>query len=206
MKNYTILILALILLSSCASVYLAPNGEQIAQNHQTVAILKSDVSYKARKNDDLNALNSSAESSAYEFQQEIYKWMLTRKSTHNFNVNFQDVSETNSKYKKAFGDTNIKELATEEICRALNVDGIIVSNFYLSKPMSNGGALALGLLTGVYGATNEAIVSIAIKNCEDKSLLWQYDHKLQGGLLTTPSSLVDALMRHASKKMPYNLK
>ena len=58
MKNYTILILALILLSSCASVYLAPNGEQIAQDHQSVAILKSDVSYKARKNDIKNEKKS----------------------------------------------------------------------------------------------------------------------------------------------------
>ena len=72
-------------------------------------------------------MNSSAESSAYEFQQEIYKWMLTRKSTHNFNVNFQDVSD-NSKYKKAFGDT-ILELATGEICRALNVDGLLFKIF-----------------------------------------------------------------------------
>ena len=97
-------------------------------------------------------------------------------------------------------DINI--LSTDELCKLLNVDGIIISNFGLSKPMSTTGAIASTLLLG-YGATNEATVSISIKDCISNSLLWKYDHKYQGGLLSSPAQLVDGLMRQASKKMPY---
>ena len=98
---------------------------------------------------------------------------------------------------------DIQFLTTSEICDILRVDGIITSNFGLSKPMSAGGAIALALLAGVGTNTNEVVVTLSIKNCEDKSLIWKYDHKYSGGIGSSPSRLVEGLMRHASKKMPY---
>jgi hypothetical protein len=34
-------------------------------------------------------------------------------------------------------------------------------------------------------------------------MIWNYDHKFSGGIGSSPSRLVDELMRQASKKMPY---
>ena len=105
--------------------------------------------------------------------------MLKRKGKGQFVVDFQDISQTNALLRD-IEDINI--LSTDELCKLLNVDGIIISNFGLSKPMSTTGAIASTLLLG-YGATNEATVSISIKDCISNSLLWKYDHKYQGGVI-----------------------
>ena len=199
MKNITALFLLSIFASSCASVYLAPNGKSIANKHETVAIVIPKVSIKARKKDDAEAIKESQRTSAFEFQQEIYKYLLKRKTQGKMQVNIQDVEETNAILERS----NIKNLTTKEMCDLLEVDAIMTSNFGLKKPMSTGGAIALAILTGYGGSTNEVVVTLSIKNCDDKSLLWKYDHKYSGGIGSSSSRLVEGLMKQASKKMPY---
>ena len=199
-KNLSLLILAIIF-SGCASIYLAPNGKAIADKHEVIAIVKPKVSIKARKKDSAEAIKESQRTSSIEFQQEIYKYMLKRKSKGKILVDIQDVEETNALLAKSGKDMQF--LTTKEMCNILGVDGIITSNFGLSKPMSAGGAIALALLAGVGTNTNEVVVTLSIKNCEDKSLIWKYDHKYSGGIGSSPSRLVEGLMKHASKKMPY---
>jgi hypothetical protein len=46
-------------------------------------------------------------------------------------------------------------MTTSEICSVLGVDGLIGSNFGLSKPMSDCTAIALAILGVGGGATNE---------------------------------------------------
>jgi hypothetical protein len=69
--------------------------------------------------------------------------------------------------------------------------------------MSEGAAVALGLLVGVWGSTNEATCSISIHDFNTKKMIWNFDHKLSGGTFSTPAQIVDALMRQASRNMPY---
>jgi hypothetical protein len=68
--------------------------------------------------------------------------------------------------------------------------------------MSEGAAIAVGLLAGVWGPTNEATASLSIHDQSTDKMIWNYSHKLSSSL-STPARLVDALMRQASKKMPY---
>lgn len=201
MKRILSLLILAIIFSGCASIYLAPNGKTIANKHEIIAIIKPKVSIKARKKDNADAIQESQRTSSIEFQQEIYKYMLKRKSKGKILVDIQDVEETNALLAKSGKD--IQFLTTREICDILGVDGVITSNFGLSKPMSAGGAIALALLAGVGTNTNEVVVTLSIKNCEDKSLIWKYDHKYSGGIGSSPSRLVEGLMKHASKKMPY---
>jgi hypothetical protein len=199
MKNIIALFLLSIFVSGCASIYLAPNGKAIANKHEKIAIVLPIVSIEARKKDDAEAIKESQRASAFEFQQEIYKYLLKRKTQGNMQVNIQDVEETNAILAKS----NIDNLTTKEMCDLLGVDAIMTSNFGLSKPMSAGGAIVLTLLIGYGGATNEVVVTLSMKNCDDQSLLWKYDHKYSGGIGSSSSRLVDELMRKASKKMPY---
>ena len=116
-------------------------------------------------------------------------------------IDIQDVEETNVVLKRNNLDVSI--MTTAELCGLLEVDGILSSQFSLSKPMSGGAAVALLFLTGFGGATNEVTVSMSLKDCSKKSLIWKYDHKYSGGVLSSPASLVQSLMKDASKKMPY---
>ena len=71
------------------------------------------------------------------------------------------------------------------------------------SPGPAGAAIALSLFTGMAGSTNEVTISLSLKDCRTKSLIWKYDHKYSGGVLSSPTSLVENLMRDSSRKMPY---
>jgi hypothetical protein len=60
-------------------------------------------------------------------------------------------------------------------------------------------------LIGFWGATNEANVSLSIHDQSAEKMIWNFDHKLSS-TLGSPARLVDALMRQASREMPYFIK
>ena len=116
-------------------------------------------------------------------------------------VDIQDVETTNAKLAAA-GFQEAKFLTPTDLSRVLNVDGILTSNYSLSKPMSEGAAIAMAVLVGAWAPTNEAVVSLSIHDSRSAKMIWNYDHRLSSSL-GSPAQLVDALMRQASRKMPY---
>jgi hypothetical protein len=199
----TILSLTILLFSACAKIFYSSDAIPLAHSQKTIAILPPIVSITARKKTDAEAIKEQQKTESLNFQKEIYSWMLKRKMQGKITQEILDVETTNSKLLKAGYPTT--PLSPAEICSTLGVDGIIGSNFGLSKPMSEGAAIALAILGAGGGATNEVKVSLNINDCTNKKLIWNYDHKYSGGIGSSPSRLVDALMRKASKKMPYIL-
>jgi len=113
----------------------------------------------------------------------------------------QEVVTTNAILKKAGYPEN--PLTTTELCEVLGVDGIMTSNFSLSKPMSDGAAIAEAFLSDSKSTTNEVHASLSISDYKNQKLIWNYDHKASGSLGSSSSKLVDDIMREASLKMPY---
>lgn len=99
-----------------------------------------------------------------------------------------------------------KPLSPTEMADLLGVDAVVTSSYALSKPMSDGAAVALGLLVGVWGATNDTTVMLEIHDKKTDKVLWNFYHKVAGSVGSSPSRLVGGLMRNASKKMPYATK
>lgn len=186
---------------SCAKIYYSPDAFSIAKNHNIIAIVPPAISIQPSKKMDGTALIEQQKAESINFQKEIYSWLLKRKSKGQITQEIQDIETTNALLKKAgYPDT---PLTTAEICQTLGVDGLIVSSFSLSKPMSEAGAVALGVLTGTYGTTNQVTAKLSINDCSSKKLIFNYDHTFSGSVGSNPASLVDELMRNASKKMPY---
>lgn len=206
MKNYKILflIISAFITQSCAKIYYSPDAFSQARNHETLAILPPTVSIAAKRKTDAEAIAEQQKTESLNFQKEMHSWLLKRKMRGQFYCEFQDPDYTNAKLKKeGFPD---EPLTTEEICSILNVDGIIKSNYALSKPMSNGAAIALAVLGGVGGSTNQVRVNYSINDCSTRQLIFNYDHKYDGGIGTSPARLVDDIMKHISKKMPHFVK
>jgi len=203
-KFSTILLVTIaLLISSCAKIYYSPDAKQRANTHQLIAIAPPKVSIAARKKVDAEAIKEQQKTESTNFQQEMYSWLLKRKMQNRIFVEIQDIETTNAKLiKSGYFDDN--PMSPNEICELLGVDGVITSNYSLTKPMSEGAAVALGLLVGVWGATNNTTVTLEIHDKETKKLLWNFNHKLSGGIGSSPARLVDNLMRNASKKMPYS--
>jgi len=204
MKAIRILSLAVIsalMFSSCAKIFYSPDAYTLARDQKIIAIIPPAVSIAANKKIDAAAMIEQQKTESINFQKEMYSWMLKRKMQGNIIQEIQEVETTNALLKKAGYPEN--PLTSAELCSVLGVDGIMTSNYSLSKPMSDGAAVAVALLIGAWGSTNEVIVSLSINDCMNKKLIFNYDHKYSGSLGSSPARLVDALMRQASKKMPY---
>ena len=200
-KQISLIGLMVVLLSSCAKIFYSPDARTLANKQQTIAIIPPKISIAASKKVDAEVMKEQQKTESLNFQNEIYSWMLKRKMQGKITKEIQEIETTNAKLKRAGYPEN--PLTTAELCEVLGVDGIMTSNFGLSKPMSDGAAVALGLLVGAWGATNEVRANLSISDCENKKLIWNYEHKLSGGVGSSPSRIVDQLMRQASRKMPY---
>jgi hypothetical protein len=200
-KSFILLIGVALMLQSCAKIFYTPDARSLALNHKIIAIAPPKISIAARKNIDGEALIEQQKTESINFQREMYSWMLKRKMQGAIVVEIQDVETTNALLNKA-GINEGKVLSPMEMCQVLGVDGIMTSNYSLSKPMSEGAAIALAVIVGVWGATNEATVSLSIHDFGTNKMIWNYNHKMSSSL-GTPAGLVDALMRQASRKMPY---
>ncbi|MGC6468553.1 MAG: hypothetical protein ACON5M_03265 [Chitinophagales bacterium] len=196
------LVVIVIVMTSCAKVYYSPDAKSLAMSHKTIAIMPPTVSIAARKKVDAESIKEQQKTESANFQKEMYAWLLKRKMQGQFIVEFQEIDYTNAMLRKeGYPD---EPMTTSEICSLLNVDGLIRSNYALSKPMSNGGAIALAVLGGGAAATNEARISLSITDCSSGKLIFNYDHKLSGGMGSSSSSVVDGLLRRVSKKFPHS--
>ncbi len=194
-------LIAAILFSSCARIFYSPDATNLAQNHKIIAVVPPTVSIAARRKVDAESLKEQQKTESLNFQKEMVAWMLKRKMQGKIFQEIQDVETTNALLKKAgYPET---PMTTAEFCKVLGVDGLLVSNYTLSKPMSEGAAVAVALLVGAWGATNEVTVTLGVNDCINNKLIFNYDHKYSGSIGSSPARLVDALMRHASKKLPY---
>ena len=189
------------LIQSCAKVFYTSDARSIASTHKIIAIIPPKVSIAARKKVDGNALIEQQKTESVNFQREMYSWMLKRKMQGTIFVDIQDVETTNAKLAAA-GFQETKLLTPADLSRILNVDGVLTSNYSLSKPMSEGAAIAMAVLVGWWAPTNEAVASLSIHDSVSEKMIWNFDHKMSSSL-GSPAKLVDELMRQASRKMPY---
>ena len=202
MKKYLIFLLgAAIISQSCAKIFYTADATSLAKSQKVIAIVPPKVSIAAKRNIDGLAQIEQQKTESVNFQREMYSWMLKRKMQGTFKVKVQDVETTNVKLANA-GFYNGQLLTPTDICNILGVDGILTSNYSISKPMSEGAAIAAAVLIGIWGPTNEATVSLSIHDQRANKMIWNFNHKLSSSL-NTPARLVDDLMRQASREMPY---
>jgi hypothetical protein len=200
-KQLTLIVLTAILFSSCAKIFYSSDAYTLAHNQKIIAIIPPTVSIAAKRKIDAGAMMEQQKTESVNFQKEMYSWMLKRKMQGKISQEIQEIETTNAKLKKA-GYPDIP-LTTAELCEVLNVDGIMTSNYGLSKPMSEGLAIAAAILADSWSSTNEVHATLSISDYGSKKLIWNYDYRSSGSLGSTPSKLVNGLMREASKKMPY---
>jgi hypothetical protein len=188
-------------LTSCAKVFYSPDAQKLASREKVIAIAPPRVSIAARKNVDAESLKIQQETESINFQNEMYTWLLQRQMKGVISQDIQEVEVSQSKLNAA--NPTGKVLTNQEICDILGVDGIITSSYALSKPMSEGAAIATAVLVGFWGSTNTVAVTANTYNCSNKKITMSFDHKIEGSLGSNTSSMVDNLMRTFSRKMPH---
>ena len=207
MKQMTLLLgfVAMIAFTSCGpTIYKAGNFEASQAKIKTLAIIPFNTSIDSKrlpKNITIETLKQSEEKTGYDVQNNVYTYFLQRNK--DYSIEFQDVDRTNAILRKnnlTYEDISLKDRA--ELCQLLGVDGVVTGKISMSKPMSEGAAVAVGVLFGAWGATNKTDVTISVHDKEAK-LQWKYDYQASGSVGSSSESLAKSLMKNASKKFPY---
>ena len=210
MKYKVFIILLTSVISSCATTYVPDNFYVYQGKHEVIAIIPFDVVITSKnqgKGVTPEDLKTEAKSFSKVLQNEVYTQFLQRTSKDKYTVSFQDVSDTNVILNRngAIDDSGKVTLTKKELAALLKVDAILTGSLVLSKPMSGGAAVATSLLFG-YGVTNEVTANISIHDGESGELVWNYDHEMQGGLLSSPVSVAESLMDNVAWEFPYKKK
>lgn len=210
MKKFLPFILLLVLVTGCAKIYQAPNFERATRSHKTVAILPFEVNINAKnlpKNVTQEMIKADEEQTALNAQNQVYSFFLRQLSRGNYTVEFQDIDKTNALLKKANlpDAASLTSMSKDEIAQTLGVDAVITGKLVMEKPMKDGAAIAIGVLFGIWGNTNQVFTTLTIHDGKEGKLLWKYDWTASGSVGTSTETLIRQLMRNVSKKFPYQV-
>jgi hypothetical protein len=207
-KLFLMALLPVLFIACGPKIYKSNEFSSVASTHKTVAIIPAIVSIQLRPNQakkiTAEEIKNNEQSTGYSIQDKMYSWLLRRNDKMNFTVTFQDVNKTNSLLKKAnIQYADLQGTSKKDLADLLGVDAVISTNVNMEKPMSEGASIAVGALTGFWGSTNAATITIDIHEHINGDLIWKYDYNASGSAFSSASQLVDGLMRNASKKFPY---
>lgn len=191
--------------SAQTKLYVHPQFDELAKDHKTIAIVPFDayVTLRPKQMKEITAeqLAEMQKGEGLAIQQSMYTWFLQRQKRGKLKLDVQDPKKTNALLLKH--DINPALITPEELAKILEVDAVITGRFETDKPMSEGASIALGLLVGFWGQTNAATINMSVNNGLDGKLLWNYNKRVAGSLGSSTDSLINTLMRKASRRLAY---
>lgn len=212
MKKHLLSILFLAIsinITAQTNLYENPEFDEIAKSHKIIAVVpfKTQVKLRPKQMKDMSneQLHKLEKSEGEGIQSAMYSWFLKRKKRGKLlSLEVQDPKVTTALLKRNKIDyDNITDYTPKELANLLEVDAVISGDFETNKPMSEGASVALGVLFGAWGSTNNAIINMTVHNALDGVLLWNYNKKVRGSIGSSPEDLINILMRKASRRLAY---
>jgi len=204
--------------------YTHPLFDSIAKDHAVLSILPFDVTIRLRprkmRKIDLDEFEKMEKTQGLVVQSGLHSYFMKKKGEDSFKVSFQDISKTNALLEKAgWTSDSLRRKTIKQICKKLGTDGVISGTVVTKNLLSNEASVALnaaevGLTAAsaffggdiwLWGAgpTNSGTFTINVHEGKKNELLWKYEKMLSRGLGSDINSVINALMRKASKKFPY---
>ncbi|MCB0707727.1 MAG: hypothetical protein KDC34_20570 [Saprospiraceae bacterium] len=207
-SSITFLLLATLLLQACGpTVYISPGFKSAAASHQQIALLPFDVIFtndKIREDIPPEVVYEMESDMGYAMQDEAFSFLLNEIGKGRLLIDVQDIERTNLKLSEAgVGYYDLRNMPKEEIASLLGVDAVLSGKAEVDKPFNEVAAAAIGIVFGVWTATNSVQTTLNLHNALDGNLLWRYDYEASGSVGSSAQTLTRALMRNASKRLPY---
>ncbi|MEX2231596.1 MAG: hypothetical protein WD824_05520 [Cyclobacteriaceae bacterium] len=212
MKFRTLLCLLTLVSFYCMSqtreIYVNPAFNELTKDHKKLAILPFKIIMKLRP----KQMEQMTEAQLAQLQKDeglavqsaLQTYFLKRKEQHDFEVSFLDLQTTNAQLaKNNIDQSNLDQFTPKELAEILGVDAIITGILSTDKPMSEGASAALGILVGIYGPTNSGKCTININEGANGDLLWKYEKTLSRSLGSDTNTIINTIMRKASRQLPY---
>ncbi|MFC6996526.1 hypothetical protein [Rufibacter roseus] len=196
-------------------IYTSRSFGVVAKQHKTIAILPFDVRLGLRPKE-MERLTPKQhaeleQSHGRAMQSSLHVHFLNKINSEEEVVTVQDVRVTNALLEeKGITPEEIIQHTPTELAHLLGVDAVITGTMVTEKPLSNGAAMAMMMYTFFFtsgisngGPTNAGNATLKIFDGATGSLLWSYDKRLSRGLGSNTDTIVRAITRKATRKIPY---
>lgn len=179
--------------------------DELSEGHQVLAIVPFITQLDLERNISKEELKNLAQKEGYAVQDALETYFSRRKKRKKFNVDFQNVEETNALLtKNGITYDNIDIRTIKELSNILGVDGIISGSLDLNVLLSKGVSTDFNLLDYFRGKTNYGRIGIKISDGSTGKLLWKYEKTITKKTGKNTDELIDKMMKAASRKFPYD--
>lgn len=206
-KRITLLILLFStgLLMAQKDIYESNRFDELSLNHEQLAIIPFIAKLELRQTLTKDEQQQLAEHEGYAVQDALETYFSLRKKRKKFNVDFQNTDNTNAILaQNNIKYDNIDVYTVKDLCKILDVDGIISGNLDLNILLSKGVPTDFNFLDYFNGNANYGRIGIKISDGDTGKLLWKYEQQINKKTGKNTTELIDRMMKLASRKFPYD--
>lgn len=179
--------------------------DQLTESHKVLAIIPFITQLELEQTTSEDEQRNLAEKEGFAVQDALETYFSRRKKRKKFNVDFQNVEETNALLKQNGIDySNIDIYTVKQLAEILKVDGIISGSLDLNVLLSKGVSTDFSLFDYFKGNANYGRIGIKVSDGETGKLLWKYEKAITKKTGRNTVELIDKMMKAASRKFPYD--
>ncbi len=196
---------AIALVSAQKNIYEHRRFDALSEDHEVLAIIPFIANLDLDNEVDANELANLAEREGFAVQNALETYFSKRKKRKKFNVEFQNIEDTNALLsQKGVTYGNLDIYTTQQLCDILKVDGIISGTLTLNILLSEGVPTTFSLLDYFGGNADYGRIGIKVSDGTTGKLLWKYEKGITKKTGKNTTELIDRMMKMASRKFPYD--
>lgn len=191
--------------SAQKNIYENRKFDELSENHQVLAIVPFIANLDLKRDANQEELKTLAKREGYAVQNALETYFSKRKKRKKFNVEFQNIEDTNAILSQnGIMYDNLDIYTITELCKILKVDGIISGNLSLNILLSKGVPTDFNLLDYFSGDANYGRIGVKVSDGNSGKLLWKYEKAITKKTGKNTTELIDRMMKLASRKFPYD--
>lgn len=207
MKKILLFLLAIVSYQSFSQKNIYENNrfDELSENHETLAIVPFIAKLELEQSLSREEQKKLAEREGYAVQDALETYFSRRKKRKKFNVEFQNIKNTNALLaQNNITYENIDIYTIKQLAEILGVDGIISGNLDLNILLSKGVPTEFSFLDYFSGDANYGRIGVKISDGISGKLLWKYEKEITKKTGKNTTELIDRMMKLATKKFPYD--
>ena len=206
MKKYILLflVLATVSINAQKNIYESDKFNTLSKDHKILAIIPFLTNLHLKEDISKEELKTLEEKEGYAVQDALETYFSRRKKRKKFSVEFQNIKNTNAILgQNNISYQNIDIYTVKELCKILDVDGIISGNLDLTILLSKGIPSEFSFIDYILGDANYGRIGIKVSDGKTGKLLWKYEKEINKKSGKNTNDLIDFMMKRATRKFPY---
>ncbi len=191
--------------SAQKNIYENRRFDELSMDHEELAIIPFIANLDLKRSVNRDELRELAQKEGYAVQNALETYFSKRKKRKRFNVDFQNIEDTNAILaQNGISYENLDIHTIKELCKILEVDGIISGNLNLNILLSEGVPTDFNLFDYFSGDANYGRIGVKVSDGDSGKLLWKYEKAITKKTGKNTTELIDKMMKLASRKFPYD--